>query len=256
SPFSDIVIYGEWAGPNIQKKVSVSQIPKKTFFVFGALFVSENRMLTCPYTLQTALKSLTESDDRVRILPWALEPRRFDPSDEEALREFADLLNAEVAKIDQEDPYILEEFGVSGPGEGLVVSPIHIDGDPSLVGYLTRDHYSAMTFKVKGANHTVTKADKPARVKSFVSAEVKELASHFLTPARFDQAIQEALGGEVDIRRTPDFMKWIGADVKKESVAELEAAGLEWKDISKHVNHEAARWFRQKCAEVSAQIAA
>jgi hypothetical protein len=38
-------------------------------------------------------------------------------------------------------------------------------------------------------------------------------------------------------------MAWLGADVKKESVNELEASGLEWKQVSKAVNQYAREWF-------------
>jgi len=46
-----------------------------------------------------------------------------------------------------------------------------------------------------------------------------------------------------------DFLKWIGRDVKKESVAELEDSNLEWKDIAKPLSTTARVWYQEQIAK-------
>lgn len=62
--------------------------------------------------------------------------------------------------------------------------------------------------------------------------------------ASLEQA--SACDGEYDLKRTGDFLKWIGQDVKKKSVAELEASGLEWKQVAKAVASKARNWYIKK----------
>jgi len=49
---------------------------------------------------------------------------------------------------------------------------------------------------------------------------------------------------------TSDFLKWIGQDIKKEGDFEMKDAGLEWKDVSKHVTQSARTWWLNKCQEI------
>ena len=42
------------------------------------------------------------------------------------------------------------------------------------------------------------------------------------------------------------FLKWLVADVQKESVAELEASDLTWKAVGKAVMNAGRAWYRQQ----------
>ena len=42
------------------------------------------------------------------------------------------------------------------------------------------------------------------------------------------------------------FLEWVSLDVKKESTAELEAAGLTWEQVQKDVQNAARDWFKAR----------
>jgi hypothetical protein len=67
-----------------------------------------------------------------------------------------------------------------------------------------------------------------------------------VTEARLTQGLGAVCGGLRDPRKTPQFLAWIAADVQKESVAELEAAGLSWTQVEKAVQTAARVWFLAK----------
>lgn len=68
----------------------------------------------------------------------------------------------------------------------------------------------------------------------------------FVTPARLEQGVTQACNGEYDLKKIGDFIKWIVADVKKESVVELERANLTWSQVNKAVMNAARDWYRQQ----------
>merc|ERR1712146_45913 len=61
----------------------------------------------------------------------------------------------------------------------------------------------------------------------------RDFAAQMVTPVRCHQGVDEACGGSVEMKRMGAFLKWVGRDVQKEGVAELETAGLEWKDVKR-----------------------
>jgi crotonobetainyl-CoA:carnitine CoA-transferase CaiB-like acyl-CoA transferase len=64
---------------------------------------------------------------------------------------------------------------------------------------------------------------------------------HLVTEARLAQGVG-AVGGR-EPRLTGKFLAWVTADVRKESVAELEAAGLAWAQVEKPLQVAARAWF-------------
>jgi hypothetical protein len=55
--------------------------------------------------------------------------------------------------------------------------------------------------------------------------------------------LQATCGGLRDSKKTGAFLQWIVADVKKESVAELEASSLTWAQVERAVQAAARKWF-------------
>ena len=76
-----------------------------------------------------------------------------------------------------------------------------------------------------------------------MSENVKQFVTQFVTQNRLEQGLGGACNGEANLRYTGDFMKWFGADVKKESVAELEASGLQWNQVAKAITAAARDWL-------------
>jgi len=62
-----------------------------------------------------------------------------------------------------------------------------------------------------------------------------------VTEARLAQGVA-AIGGRAPAL-TGAFLDWIAADVRKESVAELEAAGLTFAQVDKAIRVRARTWF-------------
>ena len=235
---SDITFFGEWAGKGIQKGDAVTKLDQKYFFVFAVQV--EGVMITKPADIEDRIPDL----DDILVLPWDMMfTQAVDFNDHAACQSFADRLNEQVKLIGERDPFIYGIFGVDGPGEGWVVSPIYNPGEDPMEGKLDRYWYNTLAFKVKTEAHMVQKTKKAASKDVEVPAGVPEFVEMFVTPVRCEQGVTEACGGNVFLDNIGLFLKWIGQDIKKESVPELADAGLKWKDVTRSVTKAAREWF-------------
>lgn len=242
---TDVIFFGEWAGKGIQKTDAVTKLDQKYFFVF-AIQIGD-QMITTPADIEERIPDL----DDVVVLPWDMVfETEVNYNDPDACQTFADLLNEKVAEVGERDPFIYGIFGVDGPGEGWVVSPICNPGEDPLEGNLAVYWYNVLAFKVKTDAHMVQKTKKAASKDIEVPEGVPEFVEMFVTPARCEQGVTEACNGEAMPENTGYFLKWIGQDVKKESVQELADAGLGWKDVSRHVTQAARQWYLDKTQEI------
>ena len=235
---SSYIVYGEWAGPGIQKKVAVSSIGKKSFFPFAVYFPDTDVWVFEPDNI--ALYTLDVPD--TYVLPWAEGTEvvidfRLQSSMEAGLSTIGNL----VELCDKVDPFIKKVFGVEGIGEGYVLYPT----DTWLTLPETRKFRTEYLFKSKGKSHAVAAHETTNKIQidPAILEGANVFAKNFVTPARCEQGVTEACAGEASTRNIGAFMAWLGADVKKESVNELEASGLEWKNVSKAVNQLARDWF-------------
>ena len=236
----EIVFFGEWAGPGVMKGTAANKIADKVFFVF-AILLDGSCMITAPDLIeQTMIDNAGALLNSIRVLPWETEAIEIDFCLQEGVQKSLDWINAKIADIDEIDPYILEEFGVSGPGEGLVFVPCSETGGFSSVPL---DRYSTLAFKAKGQKHLQVKQRNPTQIAPEVAENIKEFVDKFVTEIRLNQGLVEALDGDADLKRTGDFLRWVGGDVKKETEAELEASGLEWRQVAKAVNSKARDWL-------------
>lgn len=241
----DIIFYGEWAGKGVQKGDAVTQLNDKYFFVFAIQI--DDEMITAPVDIEDCIPDL----DNVIVLPWDMVFEvPVDFNDPDQCQSFADLLNDHVKRVAERDPFIHGIFGIDGPGEGFVVSPVCNPGDDPLEGSLSRDWYSALSFKVKTEAHSVKHVQKAASVKVEVPEDVKAFVSAFVTPARCEQGLTEACGGEAVPEKTGAFIKWMIEDVLKESKDEIEEANFEFKDVQKPLVDAVKRWFIAKTREI------
>ena len=242
---TDVIFFGEWAGKGIQKNDAVTKLDQKYFFVF-AVQIGDS-MITTPADIEELIPDL----DDVIVLPWdMLFETEVDYNDPDACQTFADLLNEKVKEVGERDPFIYGIFGVDGPGEGWVVSPVCNPGEDPLEGNLDVYWYNVLAFKVKTEAHMVQKTKKAASKDIEVPEGVPAFVEMFVTPARCEQGVTEACNGEAMPENTGHFLKWIGQDIKKESVQELADAGLEWKDVSRHVTQAARQWYLDKTQEI------
>ena len=237
-----MVVFGEWAGPGIQRIVALNKIPEAGFFVFAVYLPEFDTLTVEPFQIADMIaeqhrQGVEQVSKGLYILPWHGDDYRIDFGDEVAVRMTVENINVAVSEIDSLDPYVRDVFGVDGPGEGLVFFPESI---------CTLERFATRAFKAKGGSHKVVKDATPAMVNTWATGSHREFVEQFVTENRLEQGLQEACGGVASMRGAADFLKWIGGDVKKESVAELEASGLEWSQIAKMVNLVAITWFKKR----------
>ena len=231
-----VTIFGEWAGPGIQRGDAVTSIPEKTFFPFAVM--NDGVMFTDPAVIRAAVPE----HPQICVIPLHAEIT-VPFGNHAACERFAKIISFEVEGIGELDPLIQEIYGIEGPGEGLVFAPLY----PT-----PRDDYSDLVFKVKCETHRVRKAKSAVTVTVMTPEDVVAFVEQFVTSQRCEQMLSEHLDGVAEKKRTPDFMKALGGDVKKESVADLEEMKLEWKQVAGAVNKAAARWFINRCDQIAA----
>lgn len=255
----NLTIFGEWAGPGIQKGTAIHKIDHKIFAIFAIIIRESNGeqvIQADPVVINDWLwyrrdeekfnVSITDHPD-IFVIPW-YEDREFviNYGDKKSLKPIVDEINALVLKIEAQDPWVKSVFDVDGIGEGLVFYPVKKDDE-----FVSAcEDYSDLFFKAKGEKHKVVKQKDAVQIDPEVAKNINEFVELFITPARLDQAVTIACNEEFNIRFSGAFLKWICSDIKKESVAELEASNLNWKQVSKAVSSAAITWYKNKTEEL------
>jgi len=241
-------IYGEWGGKGVQNGTSLSRLDHKVFVVFAIKYggvKGQPAMLDInPITIGQKLGS---KPDNMYVLPFYGDVVAANFIDSKELEATAELLNQEVARVEECDPWVKETFGIEGTGEGLVYYPLEMDivsgetNEPMLIDSFT---YSDLVFKAKGEKHKVKKDKKPVQINPEVAKSISDFVELVVTENRLNQMLE---GVELDRKNTGTFIGKVSKDVSKESNAELDAAGLEWKQVAKEVTAAARVWFMTKC---------
>jgi hypothetical protein len=227
-------VFGEWCGPGVEKGMAISQRARKAFAVFAVL--RGDRIVYEPDEIR-ALVPADGAPDDLYVLPWEGEPIAIEFGARASLEAAAADLNVRVEQIEREDPWVKRALGISGLGEGLVLYPVRIDGRP----VADSEELARLMFKAKGEKHRTAGTRTAAQVDASVVASIDELVALMVTEARLAQGVA-AVGGR-DRKLTGAFVAWISDDVRKESVAELEASGLTWAQVEKPVQQRARAWF-------------
>lgn len=230
-----VVVFGEWCGPGVEKGMAISAASSKLFAVFAAQL--GGRIAYEPDELRALLPE-AGAPGELHVLPWEGEAIRIDYGSRPALDAAAAELNGRVAEVEREDPWVRRTLGISGLGEGLVFYPVGVDGAPPPCD---PEELAQLMFKAKGEKHRTAGTKTAAAVDAAVVASVDELVTLMVTEARLAQGVSE-VGGR-DPRLTGKFLEWIAADVRKESVAELEASGLTFAQVEKAVRARARAWY-------------
>ena len=148
---SNLVIHGEWAGPNVYYGVSSGLVEKDFYSVFAIeVFIEHPHgciVITDPKELSELLnddeyKSDTNTGNIVNcynslfyVIPYyeigSLDHlqkwvQTVDLLDQDSLKRFITECNVIVEQTGKEDPFIKRNFGISGVGEGLVFYPYKI----------------------------------------------------------------------------------------------------------------------------------
>lgn len=233
-----VTLFGEWCGSGILKTTAITKISEQIFAVF-LLQVGESTDDDSIVVIEpTALRQLIGYHRSIYVLDWLDEYKiTVDWHDLDSMQSAVDQVNKAVINVNQCDPFVEKTWGIKGIGEGLVYYPIGVEN---------RKKISDLMFKAKGDDHKVSRAKKAAQVDPDVLANIQEFVTYFVTPARLEQGLMEVCQGLADMKSIGLFLAWVGRDVQKESVEELEASGRTWKQVNKAVTIAAREWFINK----------
>lgn len=232
----DYIVFGEWFGPGVKVKgrEACRRIPSKCFGVFAIYCPQSDTLFSEP----TTLSYLLPTHPQVHILPWVDNEYTVDLGSIVSCEAFATTVNQSMQSFETIDSWIKEIFGVEGPGEGLVFYPDSI----------TLEEFRHRAFKAKTKGHSVKVLKEPVQVNVELVASAEAFATMFVTQARCEQALQ-GLTNPPTVRDTGLFLQWMTKDIQKESVYELEASDLSWKQVQTSVQTQAKVWFKNFLAD-------
>ena len=238
----DVTLYGEWCGPGIQKGVALNSLPERQFVLFSAAVGDDGPRVPAGGVLASTMPIEAERVGIMAVRDAGAVELRIDLLSPESVAEKA----ATIARITEEYEARCpwgEMHGIRGVGEGLVWVPVGpAYDDPEL------------WFKTKGEQH---KGKPRTRVQVGADPAKVEGVGAFIRLALAEDRLRQGLdylremGKPVEVRSTGDFLRWVAGDVQAELGAELEAGGLEWRDVAKRLGGEARAWFMRRCEEVA-----
>lgn len=272
-------IYGEWIGPGVQNKVAAAKIPGRCFAIYdifrdGYHFYKPEDIYDFMETY-AGLDLVDLENMDIEIIGWhsAFENElRIPLFDREKCRTIIEEQEKIVQAVDQIDPWILENFGVEGHGEGLVYYPVsdsfyegahykpELTDSPEILRYrammgclgVRDDVFNSLVFKAKGTSHERgKKREGPAlQLSPEKIATHNEFVAKFVTEERMNHIAREYCNDDFRMENTGTFLKNFCQDVCRESRVELEANGIEWNEVQKSVQRAAARWFTMKAKAI------
>ena len=223
-PEFDIVLFGEWVGPGIQKGVAVNSLPERQWVLFSVHAEVEKGQPLVPVP---ALDAIVTSPGLIHsILAVPSYTLRVDFSRSESRASFMEKVMSITANVEDCCPWG-ENFGIRGTGEGVVWTPMweHF-GNPVL------------PFKSKGEKHKMVAPRKKGPQMSPEKLEsVDAFVKYAVSKARLAQGIffLKEEGHPLDVTSTGTFLKWLANDIQKECTLDLEESGLTYKDVNKKV---------------------
>ena len=246
-----IIINGEWAGPGVQKKVSISEIETKSFFVFSVTYAIKDterddyHIVICPIAIDILLSSNIIPKNMYTI-PWftskdAVHEWDLRFNDTENLKLHIAEWNREIEFIEECDPYVHAMFDIKGLGEGMVFYAINKVN--------TLNDFSEYVFKVKGQKHAVNKQKAPVLIDPEVLEAAGEFCDMFVTENRLNQMFEQYLNNEIDIKLVGKLIGVTAQDILKESTDEREVMKCEWKHVAKEIGQRTKDWYFKKLEE-------
>ena len=229
---AEVILFGEWIGPGINKGCVIHTFPLRQFVIFSAVHVlGEDEYVALPALPHWEPNS--KSRQIFSVTTAQAYTITIDPLSEASRMQARDKLAELTLQVEDECPWG-KLFGLSGIGEGIVWVP-------------TGEHSGKTEwyFKTKGNKHK-GKAEKvhiPVDVEAVASA--RAFADEMVDEARLEQGL-EALkeqGLVLEMRSLGPYLKWVGGDVQREGADKLEASGLTWKKAAKYVSIKAKEHF-------------
>lgn len=239
SKSDELIVYGEWIGPGVQKGMAINCLPTRQWVIFGFKVVNGEESKYIDYSPSFGDRFKEENIYSIFDAPvWTLQVDFEDQASREAAIEKFEKI---VEETERECPWG-KKFQIVGIGEGVVWVP-------------TEKFWgnSDLFFKTKGEKHKETSTkDKKEQASPEILNSIQEFVDFSVTENRLNHGIEamEEAGHEVDIRNIGYYLKWMGSDVMRECAPELEDNKLEWKQVAKAVNERARNFFIARMNEL------
>jgi hypothetical protein len=213
------IVYGEWAGKGIQKKVGISKLPK-TFYPFMTYRVETE---TWEQLAPCSGYSCEGVDAEALTIPYMTVT--IDAANRNAVGQ---QIQEATLEVEQRCPVAFAQ-GVDGVGEGLVFRPC-VDTHGNIA------YESETWFKSKGGEHS---DQDPKMPNQKTSCPVSEAFLIPLIEARGVQGLQylQEMNHRVDMSSTGEFIKWMMGDINDEVEIPEEVN-------TKYIGTLAANWYK------------
>lgn len=205
----DVVLFGEWVGGSIQKKVALKDCPKHWVLLY-ALVDGQYEEL-----------ALDMQDNEHGIYNLNQIPSYEVTVDFRNPAAASDVISDLTLAVEEECPWAKHMFGVSGIGEGIVWHPKH------------QPHWDFAWFKTKGVKHDSVQKGRKIRIEDNQLESKMELAELVLPEWRLEQGITHLRESNlpIDSTSTGPYIKWISQDVLKEEMETITESGFDWKGV-------------------------
>lgn len=239
----EIAVFGEWYGEGIQSGTASSCVPGKHWAIFAYIERAHRGIVQRFYVEPGEIYALGDLPSDAEVIPWYSDPYGVaNVHSETDITEYLNRVNRQVDAVSQEDPFILNQHGISGPGEGLVFYPV---SDSRTTNGC---NYTVGAFKAKGDKHRVFKTTESAEIMSINVKTIPQFADFVLTEERLMQNAREVAKNDCIFEKKliGPFVAHILKDVKKESKDVIESNGLRWREVSPEVSRQAKEWYEER----------
>lgn len=231
---TDVVVYGEWCGGNIQKGVAISALPRM-FLIFGIKINQNENWFWLDNSKIQQLDNYEYISDlnSIGVHPitkfgiWNI------TIDFNSPKSVQSVIDDWVAEVDKQCP-IGTYFGVVGHGEGIVFC--NEDG--------------SLRFKGKGLSHSInkSKSEHITKIDPEVYQNMIDFVEDVLTESRLNQGLDylTEMELEIDIKNTGKYLSWIVNDIFKEESDAIVNNGFDAKKISRELSTYARNWFMKQ----------
>lgn len=238
----EVMLFGEWAGGNIQSGVALSQLPKQ-FYIFAAkafksTYVDGNGDIVKVWeTCETTRGNY--NDREVEGIPfkaiWDINFPVYEVEIDFSKPSAIQNKLVELTMAVEEQCPVAAAQGAIGIGEGIVWT--YEDAD-----------FGELMFKVKGEKHSVSKVKTVAVLSDEDLARIgkaTDAVDTFATFARLDQGISKLgeMGLDITMKNIGTYIKWVCTDINEEEGDIIDAAMLDRKMLMHGVTAKAKAFY-------------
>ena len=227
-----VVVFGEWAGGNIQSGVAINGLPK-FFAIFGLRVIKGESDI---WLNEDQIAGYFDSGTHERNIYLVREFGEYEVEIDFNRPELSQNKLVELTDAVEKECPVGKYFGKSGIGEGVV--------------YSYSGEFGRHCFKVKGEAHSNSKVKTTAPVDEAKFNNAKAFAENYVTDARIEQGFTwlKVEGGiaDPDFKDVGSFIRWVTGDVMKEEQNGIVENNIDTKILAKEIANIARTWYLAK----------